>query len=357
MTIRNKVTLWYALVLLVSLLLTAGGMYYELVYEPKTSRAEKKPEEAVEEELGEIVVYFILPAMVLTVVGGWWLLRRSLNPLDQLTKAAERINAENIREPLPRTGNGDEVDRLSEVLNAMNQRISTAMHEIHDFMLHASHELKTPLTILHSDFEASLAKAATAAEKETLADRLDEIQRLTRIVEGLALLARSNSGQMKYAHQPVAFHELLRDAAEDATVLGRTNHISVDSTQIDEAWLIGDRDRLRQMLLNIIENATKYNRPDGAITISLRATDAMLAAEISNTGDGIQQAHMPNIFKKFYRGVAHLPSDPGGIGLGLSIAQTIAKAHHGEISIDATSPGWTKVRITLPINAAVHPQA
>jgi signal transduction histidine kinase len=347
-TIRNKVTLWYGIVLLVSMLLLGGGMYYEFVFEPVSVRAKHKPEEPIEEEVGEILLYFVLPAMALTVLGGWWLLRGSLKPLDQLTVAAERINAENLREPLPRTGNGDEVDRLSEVLNAMNQRVSCALNEIHEFTLHASHELKTPLTVLHSEIETAMEYAPSISEKERLGGQLDEIQRLTRIVEGLALLARSNSGQMKYEQVPVAFHELVRDAADDAAVLARNQGIKVDVQQIDEGWVLGDRDRLRQMLLNIVENAGKYNKPNGAITMSLVATDSMLTAEVANSGQGIPQEDLPNIFKKFYRGTAKTAVDPGGVGLGLSIAQSIAKAHSGEISVDGKNSEWTIVRITLP---------
>jgi signal transduction histidine kinase len=345
-TIRNKVTLWYGIVLLVAMLLLGGGMYYEFVVEPASVRAHHKPEEPIEEEVGEILLYFVLPAMVMTVLGGWWLLRRSLKPLDQLTIAAERINAENLREPLPRTGNGDEVDRLSEVLNAMNQRVSCALNEIHEFTIHASHELKTPLTVLHSEIETAIEHATSTSEKERLGGQLDEIQRLTRIVEGLALLARSNSGQMKYAQAPVAFHELVRDAADDAAVLARSQRIKVDVQQIDEGWVLGDCDRLRQMLLNIVENASKYNKPDGAITVSSRVTASAVITEIANSGEGIRQEDLPNVFKKFYRGTKSA-LDPGGVGLGLSIAQSIARAHIGDISIDASS-GWTSIRITLP---------
>jgi signal transduction histidine kinase len=346
-TIRNKVTLWYGVVLLVSMLLLGGGMYYEFVVEPASIRANHKPQEPIEEEVGEILLYFVLPGMAITVLGGWWLLRRSLKPLDQLTIAAERINAENLREPLPRTGNGDEVDRLSEVLNAMNQRVSSALKEIHEFTIHASHELKTPLTVLHSEIETALEHAPSAVEKERLGGQLDEIQRLTRIVEGLALLARSNSGQMKYAQAPVAFHQLVRDAADDAVVLARNQRIKVDVRKIDQGWVLGDRDRLRQMLLNIVENASKYNKPDGAITVSLHATASTLTAEVANSGEGIHEQDLPNIFKKFYRGTKSA-LDPGGIGLGLSIAESIAKAHSGDISVDGSNSGWTSVRITLP---------
>lgn len=345
MTIGRKISLWYGLVMLISAILTGVGMYYELVHERHATRAARKPEEPMEEELGEIFLYFFLPAMMATVLGGWWLLRRSLKPLDQLTMAAERINAENLRDPLPRSGNGDEVDRLSEVLNAMNQRISGTMHEMHDFMLNASHELKTPLTILRSEIETTLSTASTE-QRDTLVSQLDEIERLTRIVEGLNLVARTNSGQIQFAYESVAFHDILRDMAEDAAILARPRQISVRTESVVPAWISGDRHRLRQMLLNLVDNATKHNEAGGSILISSRSQDGHVVSEIANTGSGIRTEDLQNVFKKFYR--ARHSSDQPGVGLGLTIAQSIAKAHRGHIAIDNSRAGWTIVRVTLP---------
>lgn len=345
MTIRNRVTLWYASVLFVALILIAGGMYFELVYERQEAQRRGRPFDPIEEELGEVILYFIVPAMLVAVAGGWWLLRRSLAPLDDLAAAAERIQMENIREPLPRTGNGDEVDRLTQVLNAMNGRILEALNEIHEFTLHASHELKTPLAILHSEIETSLV-SSDASKRESLASQLDEIQRLTRIVEGLGLMARANSGQTQLAHDLIAFHDIVREMAEDAAILARPRKISVRIDAIDSVSIHGDRHRLRQMLLNLLDNATKYNHAGGSIFISSRFLDGNVVFEIANTGESIRTEDLQNVFRKFYRGTKQ--SDSAGVGLGLSIAQAIAKAHQGSICIHNSKPGWTTVRVILP---------
>jgi signal transduction histidine kinase len=348
-TIRTKVTLWYAAVLSFSLLLLSGGMYYELVLEPRKVRAEGLPLDSPTEEIGEVLVYYIFPAMLVAVAGGWWLLRGSLIPLDELAVAAERIGAENLRESLPRTFNGDEVDRLSQVLNAMNQRLSSAITELHEFTLHASHELKTPLTILHGEIETAIGTWQLSPEqRESLASELDEIQRLTRIVEGLGLLARTNTGQMPFSHEPVPFHDIVRDMADDAAVLARARQIKVEVQTIEPATVMGDRHRLRQMLLNLAENASKHNHPGGSITIASRATPDGILFEIGNSGPGIAPGDLKNVFKKFNRGET---SSRDGVGLGLSIAQAIANAHHGEIMIDSTRGGWTTVRVKLPKSA------
>lgn len=347
MTIRNRVTLWYAAVLVISSALLAGGMLYEFVYEQRQETAKRGSKEPMEEEVGEVLLIYVLPAFIVTIAGGWWLLRRSLKPLNDLTLAAERINAENLREALPRTLNGDEVDRLSEVLNAMNQRLSSAMQEIHEFTLHASHELKTPLTILHSEIETALQRPdLPREERDRLESQLDEIQRLSRIVEVLALLAKSNSGQLKFQEEPVAIHDIVRDIAEDTVALAQPNRITVEVREIDECWILGDRHRLRQMLLNIADNASKYNKPEGAISISLRAAEASVTMEVANTGDGIPAEDIPNVFKKFYRRSHN--SAVSGLGLGLSIVQSIVNAHHGTISISSRPPDWTMFQITFP---------
>lgn len=349
MTIRRRVTLWYTAVLLISFLLAGGGMYYELVIERERTQKSRLTAEPMSEEVGEVLLLYVLPALIVTVLGGWWLLRRSLAPLDHLTVAAERMSAENIKEALPRTFNGDEVDRLSEVLNGMNQRLWSAMSEIHEFTLHASHELKTPLSILHGEIETALEKPGlTNTERESLGSQLDEIQRLTRIVEGLALLARSRSGQMKYAQAPVPLHEIVQEMAEDTLILGRAKRLKVEVGPIDEGWIRGDRDRLRQLFLNLIENATKYNKQNGTISIAHRGSPTSFTVEIANTGDGVSRKDLPHLFEKFYRGAsARSGDDPGGIGLGLSIAEAIAQAHQGSIQVDTAKPGWTRVSVSF----------
>lgn len=348
MTIRNRVTLWYASVLFVALILIAGGMYFELVYERQETQRRGRPIEPMEEELGEVILYFIVPAMLAAVAGGWWLLRRSLAPLDNLAAAAERIQMENMREPLPRTGNGDEVDRLTQVLNAMNGRILEALNEINEFTLHASHELKTPLAILHSEIETSLV-SSDPSKRESLASQLDEIQRLTRIVEGLGLVARANSGQMVLSKEPVAIHEILHEIADDAVILAQPRKVSVSVGNVDPATISGDRHRLRQMLLNLVDNASKYNQSGGLVTITSKTSPDRVTLEISNTGDGIQPEEAAHIFKKFQRS-KHGSVNSDGVGLGLTIAQSIAKAHNGEITVDLSRAGWTTFRIVLPIS-------
>ncbi len=169
MTIRVRLTFWYATVLVLSLFAMGGLSYYELVVEPRNkARAQagaKNPEEVKEdppgEELLEALAWSGIPALVLGLGGGWWLMRRTLAPIAALTQAAEQINEHNLKKPLARTGNGDELDRLTDVFNSMTERLHQSFTRIREFTLHASHELKTPLTVMHGELE-------TALQNETL---------------------------------------------------------------------------------------------------------------------------------------------------------------------------------------------
>src|SRR6266436_9192788 len=322
MKIRTRVSLWYACILAASVVLLAGVLYYELVVESRLVAAAGKPKEPMEQEIIEVVLFYGIPTAIVLLASGWWLVRRALAPLDRLTKAAQRIHASNLHERLPRSENGDELDRLTEVFNAMMARLQDSFCHIREFTVHASHELKTPLAILHVELETLMNDPATTrAQREALASHLDEIQRLSRIVEGLTLLAKADAGQITLAQEPVRLDELVQDSFADAQILAQPRKIRVDLTACNEVVIHGDRHRLRQLLLNLADNAIKYNQPEGRVLISLRATDDQAELVISNTGPGIAPEALPRIFDRFYRGDPAHGSSIEGSGLGLSIAQ------------------------------------
>jgi len=161
-TIRNRLTFWLGGILLVSLAAMAGVLHYEWVEQQQRMAEQKLAPEPAWEEVGEIVLFYGVPAALFMLVGSWWLLRKSLAPVIALTRAAERIHVHNLRERLPRTGNGDELDRLTEVFNSMITRLDESFVHIREFTLHASHELKTPLTVMRSEIETALRDPATA---------------------------------------------------------------------------------------------------------------------------------------------------------------------------------------------------
>jgi heavy metal sensor kinase len=356
MTLRARLTLWYVALLLLSLLLIFGWTYYEMFVEhrtPNTVALLRVTGESAMEELGEVFLYGSLPALLVALIGGWYFVRRALSPILGLTVAAERIHSHNLKERLPRTGSGDELDRLAEVFNAMMKRLEDSFGRIQEFTLHASHELKTPLTIMRGELETALRDDKLAPEHfELLASQLDEIQRLTRIVDGLTFLAKADAGQLPLSTAPLRLDELVKDSLADAQVLGQTRSVNVVLTACDEIMVNGDRHRLRQLLLNLTDNAIKYNRPQGAVRMSLHRRNGDAELLIANTGPGIAPEKLPRVFERFYRCDPARNSEVEGCGLGLSIAAWIARAHRGEITM-ASDPGqWTTVKVTLPADAS-----
>lgn len=348
MTIRARLTGWYAGILLVSLALMTWVLKYEWD-EQQQLRAAGKAAEPAWEEVGEIVLYHGVPTALLLLAGGWLLLRKSLAPVTALTRAAERIDLDNLKERLPRSGNRDELDRLTGVFNTMIERLEGSFLRVREFTLHASHELKTPLTVMRAEIESTLRDDTwTAAQREIFCNQLEEIQRLTKIVDGLTTLAKADAGHIALNSEPVRLDQLVRDSFADAQILAEPSRIKVDLAVCDEITVWGDRHRLRQLLLNLTDNAIKYNQPDGKVTVGLRRNNGKAELTIINTGEGIVPEKLPRVFDRFFRGDPAHSNNVEGSGLGLSIAQWIARAHAGEISITSRPHSLTTVTVQLP---------
>jgi heavy metal sensor kinase len=348
MTIRTRLTLWYAGILTGSLLVIGLGTYRE-IDERLRHEHRWEPEEHAIAETSEMVFQVGLPAVVLGLLGGWWLTRRALAPVAGLTEAIKKIHERNLRQPLPRTGNGDELDRLTEVFNGMLARLDDSFNRTREFTLHASHELKTPLTILCGETETALRdESLSVAARERAASLLDELRRLARIVDGLTLLAKADAGQVVLKLEPLPFNELVRDNFADAQILAEPQGVQVELAVCEEVSVRGDRHRLRQLLLNLADNAVKYNQPQGRVTMSLRRAGDMAEFTIANSGAGIPPEMLPRVFDRFFRGDAAHSQAVDGCGLGLSIVEWIVTAHHGSVKIESVPSKITTVTVRLP---------
>jgi len=349
MKIRTRLTWWYAGILILSLLVMGIGTYREISEQLRHSHRREPTEHAID-ETSEMVLQVGLPAVILGLLGGWWLTRRALAPVTKLTGAVEKIQEKNLGEKIPRTHNGDELDRLTEVFNAMTARLDDSFHRIREFTLHASHELKTPLTVLCGETETALLdESLSPAERERLFSQLDEVRRLSKIVDGLTLLAKADAGQIALNLEPVRLDELVRDNFADAQILAEPHGIKVELAACEEVFVRGDRHRLRQLLLNLADNAVKYNQPQGRVTMSLRRADNLSRFTIANTGAGIPPEVLPRVFDRFFRGDPAHSNAVDGCGLGLSIAKWIVSAHDGEIRIASVQANETTVTVELPL--------
>ncbi|HVU15451.1 MAG TPA: ATP-binding protein [Candidatus Didemnitutus sp.] len=342
MKIRTRLTLWYAGMLLGSLLLMGGVLHYELVGEYERGR----PPESPSVKIADILFFYGLPTVVVLVLGGSWLMHRAMRPVEALTARAERVHAGNLSERIPRTGKGDELDRLAEVFNAMLARIEAGTASVRDFALHASHELKTPLTILSAEAELALNDPGTAgAERLRLTSQMEELRRLGRLVDALGLVAKADAGVPVVARERLDFGQLVRQATEDAQVLGNPSGIAVELVRCDGALLDGDPAALRQVLLNILDNAVKHNAAGGWVHVELRTNREEADLTVENSGAALPADLVPRLFERFVRG----GGPAAGSGLGLSIAKIIVEAHGGVIDYSVPVTGTVRFAVRLPL--------
>ncbi len=340
MTIRNRLTLWYAGMLLGSFLLMFGVLHYELIGEYERNQVET-PRVKIE----DILVSYGVPTLLVLVLGGSWFMRRAMRPVETLAAAAERIHAANLTERLPLSGRQDELDRLALVFNTMLARVEAGVATVREFTLHVSHELKTPLTVLSAETELALNDPAVSRpERARLQSQQEEIRRLSTLVDALGLLAKADAGARIVTREPVNFDALVRAAVEDIQSLAGSRGITMELVRCDAASVEGDRAGLRQVMLNLLDNALKHNRPNGWVRISVGVDPHNLTLSIENSGDPIPPELIPRIFDRFVRG----PGATEGSGLGLSITKTIVDAHGGTISVGNPVVGGVRFTICLP---------
>ncbi len=349
MTLRRRLAVRYVGVVGVCFILIGGLGYHEFVVEPRVRRelGFPKPSGSQWGEYAEVVFYSLLP-VVLT--GGWLVMRRCLSPIDDLTRKVERIHADNLSTPLPRTGSGDELDRLTSVFNDMTARLDQAIHQIREFTLHASHELKTPLTVMLGQLETALRdpQPLPPVHREWVQGQIEEVRRLARIVDTLSLLTKADAGAVVLDKRPLGLATLLHECLEDAIVLAEPHNITVGITRCEETVVNGDRDRLRQLLLNLVDNAIKYNHPGGTVTLELYGRAGLARLSITNTGETVPPDLRIRAFDRFVRGETARRRGIEGSGLGLAICQWIVREHGGDIEMNATPDGRTCVAVTLP---------
>ncbi len=352
MKIRTRLTLWYAAILILSLFIMGVGTYQEISEQLRQEHRKKIWEYALD-ETGEMVLWVGLPAVFFGLLGGWWLTRKALAPLTALTEAVKKKHDGNLSEQLRGTGNGDELDRLTEVFNAMTARLNESFQRVREFTLHASHELKTPLTVMRGELETALhEQPLTDSQKELFASQVDEIERLAKIVDGLTLLTKADTGQIKLNFEPVRLDELVRESVADAKILAQPLAIRVSLSDCPETMISGERHRLRQLLLNLTDNAIKYNQPGGILNISLTRGGEMTELKMENSGAGLSPELQPKVFERFFRGDTSHSNAVEGCGLGLSIAQWIVNAHGGSILFHSEPGKLTTLTIKLPSLAA-----
>jgi two-component system, OmpR family, heavy metal sensor histidine kinase CusS len=307
------------------------------------------PLEHVERTLWLSYTVLLPMTLILIALGGSWLSRKALSPVEELTAAAERIQAQGSLQRLPVPGTRDEIGHLANVLNAMIERIQQSYQQARRFSADASHELKTPLTIIRGEIEAALrSQKLTPALEKTMLDLQEETGRLIQIVEGLLLLSQADAGKLKLDLKRLDLSETVKELTEDVEILAAPRGITLDANIAEHAMVNGESQFLRQLLLNLFDNAIKYNEPNGMIRVDLIVQPEHVIFSISNTGQPIPIDERERIFDRFHRAERSRDRTRGGQGLGLSICREIARAHGGEIGYVANAEGLTCFQLRLP---------
>ena len=291
------------------------------------------------EILGNILLAAIPIALALASLGGWFLAKKSLTPVVIMSESVRRIGAENLDLRLPIANPRDELGRLAATFNELLERLQSSFAQQRQFMADASHELRTPLSVMRTAAEVTLEQSqrdeSEYREALTMIDR--QTDRLTRIVEDMFTLARADAGKRELSKHDFYLDELLAETASAAAVLAKRKGVIVECTSGKETLYRGDEDLLRQMILNLLDNAIKFTSAGGRVHLQLSQNNSKHLITISDTGPGIPAEAQPYIFERFYRADhARSRSDQvngSGAGLGLSIARWIAEAHDGSLTL------------------------
>jgi len=322
------------------------------------------PSHAAREVLASFqqIMLFLLPlSLLLTAVISAWYVGRSLQPIAELTRRAaettRRLGDTEQRElwtPLVVANPQDELGRLAETFNRLFARVDSALRQLRQFVSDASHELRTPLSVLHGETELLLSQPRTAEEyRKRLQVIYDELKKLSRIVDGLFTLSMADAGELRLAREPLYLNEVLEETCALAGPLAQAKGIALERDLQREVPYVGDEVFLRQLFLEFLENAIKYSPPKTRVRVTLEGSNGVARARFEDQGPGISGEHLPRIFERFYRaptaGTAGPASEVHSGGLGLAIAQAIARAQGGSIECQSTPGTGSTFTVNLPL--------
>jgi heavy metal sensor kinase len=292
-----------------------------------------------------------LPIGVLVAVsGGFVLVRRALKPVTRIAHKAEDISQHNLSERLPVVHSGDELERLSISLNNMIARLEDAIQSSKRFVADASHELRTPLTVLRGELE-SLAQDAQlkAHTRESIGGLLEEVDRLAEIVESLLALSKLDAGEVSSERVRFDLGELVSTTAEQMSLLAEDKSIRVECDADSNVIVEGDRSRMKQVVVNLLDNAIKYTPNGGNVLLRIARDGNNAILEVSDNGIGIPTEALPHMFKRFFRVDDSRSRDQGGAGLGLSIVKSICVAQGAEVDVTSQPGGGSRFRVRQPL--------
>ena len=308
--------------------------------------------EAVDRELDEVrgVLLIAGPVMLLLSAGlAYGLARKALAPVDRLRRAADAVTADRLDQRVAAPNPHDELGRLTRTINALLARLERSFAEIRRFTADASHELRTPLTALRTEVEVALNKPLSLAEHQhLLGSVLEDLAWMSRLTDQLLTLSRRDAGVEHLTPAPVNLHSLLSGVVDALRPLAESRGVRLQFDAEPAVEVAGDEGRLRQVFINLLDNALKYTPEGGAVTMRVQQQGDAGVVTVADTGVGIAPEHLPHVFDRFYRVDKARTRAEGGTGLGLSIAQSIVQAHGGRIEMTSAVGHGTVFTVILP---------
>lgn len=335
MTIVRKLGLTYLVLAVISAVLVMRLGYHEFIAEPREF-ARMGLQEIHKDTWAEFWAVVFFGSIPLLLAAGWWWMQLLLSPLTRLAGAVESLDEKRLGTQLPASGNGDEIDTLAHGFNRMSARLEDSFRQLRAAGVSASHELRTPLTVMRGQLERALAEAreegVPAERRAWMESQIEEVDRLSGIVASLMQIATNRSGdQVALTTNPVDLGQLVAEAAEDGRVLGESSGIRVESFVSEGCTVGGERSRLRQLLLILVDNGIGHNKTGGILKIACRRAGEGVELEVENSTDSVPAGNPERFFEPFVRGEG--ASRPGGCGMGLAIARSLMELHGGSISL------------------------
>ena len=316
--------------------------------------ADEDPWQAIAQRLRPGLVALLVLAVALALVGGFYVTRHALRPIRQLASAARDVAVSgDLSRRVPSNGSEDELAELSELFNRMLARNQQLVHGMRDALDNVAHDLRTPLTRLRGSAEVALRGDDPVAMRDALGDTIDESDRVLAMLRMLMDISEAETGLMRLDLTTASLAQLARDSvelyehvAEDAGV-----EIAVDATTDVTAAV--DATRMRQAIANLVDNAIKYSRRGGRVTLEVAGSEERALVRVRDTGEGIDPEALPRIWDRLYR------ADPSrsrpGLGLGLSVVRAIARAHGGDVAVESEPGRGSVFTITVPKHPGAGP--
>ncbi len=313
-----------------------------------------RDEEGLWEALSDFSIRMLIAlplALFIAGFGGYFLTKKFLAPIDNMTATARKIGEENLKDRLPVINPDDELGDLARVFNDMLERIQKSFERLKQFTSDAAHELRTPLTAIRSIGEVGMQEYKDAKYyREILGSILEENRRLTQLVDNLLFLSRADEKMISQRVARVELKQFIQDTVEFIHVLAEEKNQSIVIEAKKDISVIADRALLKQALLNILDNAIKHSPQGSQVTVRIDLWEENTAyIEVTDNGPGIAPEHLNKIFKRFYRIDKGRTRGTGGSGLGLAIARWAVRAQGGKLTVESQMKKGSSFRIILPL--------